>query len=349
MAIQGRAFAAATKVSGKVRLVMRRRLAVAFAVLIGMLAIAAHPGDARADVRVVTTIKPLHSLVAAVMKGRGSPHLIVKGMASPHDYALRPSDAAALQSSDAIFWIGPGLEAFLSTTLNKVGQKARIVAVGEDSGIIQRAYREQADWHFGPRHIGVKGSKSHRHGTHHGHGHDHGGADNAHVWLDPENAKVIVKVVAKTLADIDPKNRDAYLENAAEAERALGALQSELMASLAPLRGRNFVVFHDAYQHFEERFGVEASGAISLGDGRMPGARHLQALRKLVQDRNVVCVFSEPQFEPRLVQTLVQGTSARSGVLDPLGADLTPGPDLYAALLRRNATAMAACLEAAGQ
>lgn len=300
------------------------------------------PFTATADVAVVTTIKPLHSLVSAIMQGRGEPHLLIRGSGTPHEYALRPSDAAALQEAAIVFWIGPELETFLADGLAKSARRARIIALGTSERITQRVYREGEAWNTG----GHNHQASHGHG--HGHGHDHGGGNNPHIWLDPENAKVIAEMAGEALAKADPVNAPQYRTNVIRTVRELNALRTEVGKRVFGLQGRNYVVFHDAFQHFEERFGLPALGAVRLGDARMPGARRLAALRKTIVDRKVVCVFSEPQFEPRLVRTLIAGTGARSGMLDPLGADLEPGPGLYSKLLRRNAAAFEACLRPAG-
>ena len=294
------------------------------------------PLPAGASVNVVTTIKPVHALVAAVMKGVGQPYLIVKGGSSPHTYALRPSDAAALQGAAVVFWVGPSLETFLETGLPKLGASARIVELGTATGIVRRTYRRGADWHDDHDH----GSGGHGSGGHEAEEHTH----DPHVWLDPVNAEAIVLAAARALAAADPGRRDLYNANAAATVERLRQLKSDLERRLAALRGRNFFVFHDAYVHLEDRFRIPAAGAISLGNARAPGARHLRKLRKRIAQRKIACVFSEPQFEPKLVRTLIAGTSVRTGTLDPLGADLPAGPDLYFTLMARNAAALEACL-----
>lgn len=289
-----------------------------------------------ADVRVVTTLKPLHALVAGVMGARGRPHLIIRGMASPHDYALRPSDAAALQQAQAIFWIGPHLETFLAGRLGQIATGSRIVALADSAGIHQLRFRQGVDWSL-EAHDDHKGETDH-------HDDDHRGARDPHIWLDPANAKVIVNTVAGVLADIDPGGGADYRRNAAEMEARLDRLVNELGKRLKRVRGRRYIVFHDAYQHFQARFEVPAAAAISLGDGRQPGARRIERIRQQIAMRHVVCVFTEPQFAPKLVAALVRGTGVRSGVLDPIGAALPAGPDLYFILMRNIAKALEDCL-----
>jgi zinc transport system substrate-binding protein len=292
---------------------------------------------AHAEVRVVTTLKPLHALVAGVVGERGRPHLIMQGMASPHEYALRPSDAAALQHARVVFWIGPQLETFLAKSLGRIGAGARIVALGDAAGIRQLGFRQDVDWSAGTRTGNKNATHHHRNGGHHG-------ARDPHIWLDPDNAKVIVKTVARAMADVDPAGAGYYDRNAERMVERLDRLKDELARRLKAVRGRRYVVFHDAYQHFESRFGLPASAAISLGDGRLPGARRIAEIRKLIAARQVVCVFTEPQFTPKLVEAIVRGTGVRTGVLDPIGAALPAGPDLYFALLRNNAKALEDCL-----
>lgn len=290
---------------------------------------------AYADVSVVATIKPVHSLVAAVMEGVGAPHLIVKGAASPHFYALKPSDAEALQRANVIFWIGPDIETFLASKLENAPAGTRVVALGHSPGVRQLRYGE-----FGA-------GDGHDHGgvSHH---HDHHGAekspDNPHVWLDPVNAQAMVKAIGRTLSEVDPGHRDVYARNVASTVARLETLDRDLAARLKAIQGRKYLVFHDAFQHFGSRYAVPAAGVISLGGGRAPGARRLLALRTLIKREGVRCVFSEPQFEPRIIKPIIESGHVRSGVLDPLGASLPAGPQLYFALLRKNADALAKCL-----
>lgn len=299
---------------------------------------------ANAEVKVVATIKPVHSLVAAVTAGRGIPYLLVGGANSPHTYAMKPSDARALQSSDAIFWVGPAMETFLSGTLQSLPGRIQNVKLMEIDGIVQRRTRRGEAW------AGLSNADGHTAAsasTHDHHGHEHGPL-NPHIWLDPHNAKVIVGAVARVLVAIDPGGRDLYETNARKTLERLDALMAQMRRELAPVRQAPFLVFHDAYHHLEVRFDLNAVGAISLGDGRAPGARHVRALRERIESKSVACVFMEPQFTPRIVDALLAGTSARSGVLDPIGAAMAAGPDLYFTMMRENTKALAGCLSGRG-
>lgn len=294
--------------------------------LAGLLA--AQPAHADAP-RVVASIKPLHSLVAGVMKGVGAPHLLVQGFASPHHHAMRPSEARALANADVVFWIGESVEHFLIAPLGAA--KARVVALLEAPDVHVLPAREGGAW--------KTRENGHDHGHDHGHGHEDG-----HIWLDPRNAVAIAGTVARVLAEADPENAVRYRENAHDLAARLAALEKELAATLSTARQAPYVVFHDAYQYLEARFGLNAIGAVSVHTGRAPGASRLRELRRKIVDSGARCVFREPQFEPRLAQTISEGTGAAVDVLDPLGADGPPGEDAYFTLMRRIAESLVSCL-----
>lgn len=299
------------------------------------LALLLGAGHAAAFEGVVASIKPVHALVAGVMKGVGEPDLLLKGAASPHTYALRPSDAAALAKAKLVFWIGPHMEAFLTTPLESLAANAATVELDAAEGVVRLPLREGGA--FEPD--GDEGDAHDAHG--------HGGTD-AHVWLDPDNAKAMVAAIGRALAEADPADAAAYAANAAELSVRLDALSAEIAAELAPVRGKGFVVFHDAYQYFEKRFGMAAVGSITVSPEVMPGAARIAGIRDKVKALGVACVFAEPQFEPRLVDVVTEGTGARSGVLDPEASMLPPGPDLYFEMLRGLAASLRACLAPGG-
>jgi zinc transport system substrate-binding protein len=285
----------------------------------------------RAEPRVVVTIKPIHALVAAVMQGVGNPHLLIDGMGSPHTYALKPSDARALQQADLVVRVSPGLETFLDRPLRSLPAAVRVLTLVKAPGLVLLPLR------------GGSAFDTHEHAAAHDHPGDANGLD-PHLWLDPDNAVRIVRYVAETLAEIAPATADTFKANAdAEVER-ISRLKSELQNELRPLSGSRFIVFHDAYQYFEHAFHLSATGALTVSPDVQPSARRLTELRRKIAGQNVACVFAEPQFEPRLLRTIVEGTQARIGVLDPLGASLAPGPDMYEKLLRGLASSLAQCL-----
>lgn len=314
-------------------------LGCAAALGLGAAALWAQPAAADAP-DVVASVKPVHALVAAVMAGVGEPTLLVEGAGSPHTYALRPSDARALQDADLVFWVGRALETFLVRPLETLPQDARIVTLAEAPGVRLLETREGGVWgdHDGEHHD----EAGHEEGGAED-GHAHGPVD-GHIWLDPANARAIVAAAVAALGERDPANADAYAANGRAAVARIDALEAELRARLAPVKDRPYLVFHDAYHYFEDRFGLNAVGSITVSPEAQPGAGRLVALRDAIADLGAACVFSEPQFEPRLVETVVEGLPVGRGVLDPLGAELTPGPDLYAELLTGLADGLVACL-----
>ncbi|HWV21375.1 MAG TPA: zinc ABC transporter substrate-binding protein [Devosia sp.] len=303
-------------------------------------------GTAMAAPNVVASTKPVHSLVAAVMAGVGEPALIVKGAASPHTYSLRPSDASALESADIVFWTGHGMELFLADALKTLSTKAETVELAESPGIELLPMREGGA--FEPHSHGDEDHdhEGHGHDDHdgeHDHAHEHEEGD-MHFWLDPENAKLMVANIAQVLSKADPDNAATYNANAETEIAALGALETEIAATLAGVREKPFIVFHDAYQYFEKRFGLEVAGSITVSPEAMPGAARVDELRNKVSELGATCVFAEPNFEPAIVKTIVEGSTAKAGVLDPEGSALAEGPGLYGDLLRGIAAGLVDCL-----
>jgi zinc transport system substrate-binding protein len=317
---------------------MLKVLSTASAVFV-VLSLWASAGVAGDPPRVVVSIKPVHSLVAAVMEGVANPDLLLAGAGSPHAYALRPSDALALQEADAVFWIGENLEGFLARPLQALARGARLVTLHEAEGVRLLPGRESGGW------------QAHAHSQPdradaHEHGHQHENAD-MHIWLDPQNAQAMVRTIAKTLSQIDSRNKERYTANASLLDQRLTQLDIGLRERLAPVQGVPYIVFHDAYQYFEERYDLNAVGSLTVMPESQPGARRLYEIRARIIATGAQCVFSEPQFESALVETLVAGTRARTGVLDPLGATLAAGPDAYFELMHQLAKSLRSCLDEA--
>ena len=426
-----------------------------------------------ADVRVVTSIKPVHSLVAAVMQGAGTPDLIVEGAGSPHTYALKPSQAKQLQEADLVFWMSHDLEAFLEKSIDGIATKAVSVPLMESHGLMTLGFREggafddhghdehddhdehdkdddhdhekhddhddhddhdkdddhdhekhddhdehekhdkdddhdhekhddhdehekhdkdddhdhekhddhdehekhdKDDDHDHEKHDDHDEHEKHdkdddhdheKHDDHDEHEkhdkdddhdhekhddhdeHDHGEVD-PHVWLDPENAKAMVHEIEEALAKADPANAATYESNAEAVMAKLDSLVAEIDSELQPVKGRGYIVFHDAYQYFENRFGVSAIGSITVSPEVLPGAERISDLQEKVRSLDATCVFSEPQFEPKLVATVTENTNARFGVIDPLGAAIDEGPNLYFTLIRNMASSLKNCLLGSG-
>jgi len=297
---------------------------------------------ANADVSVVTSIKPVHSLVSGVMQGVGSPTVIIEGAGSPHTYSLKPSQAKQLQDADLVFWMGDELEPFLRGPIQNIAKNAKSIKLIEAHGLKKIKFREGGMFDEHDDHDD-HGHDKHAKDDHDDHGH---GEYDPHVWLDPINAKAIVHEIEEALVKADPKNAKEYKANADRIAGELDQLVKELRAQFQPVQQKGFIVFHDAYQYFEQRFGVSAIGSITVSPEVMPGAERVSELRNKIRGLKATCIFSEPQFEPKLVRTLVEGTGARAGVLDPLGASLTKGPNLYFQLVREMARSLKECLSA---
>lgn len=339
---------------------------------------------------VVATIKPLHSLVAGVMEGVGEPQLLIQGAASPHGFSLRPSDAAALESADLVFWIGEDLETFLSGPLESLASGATAIEMMDVPGMTILDLREgglfeahghgdeaghddhgddhddhaHEDEHAHDRdddadhdHAHDHAEDEHAHDDHehddHDHDHDHDavaaeGHDHAHgdghIWLDPQNARLMVAAITDALITADPDNGETYNANGQALTERLDALQAEIDAALEPVRGKPFFVFHDAYHYFEARFDIEATGSFTVNPEIAPGAGRLTEIQGVIAETDAVCVFAEPQFSPQVIETVSQGTDARVGTLDPLGAEIEDGPDLYFTLIENLAASLNECL-----
>ena len=287
---------------------------------------------------VVVSIKPIHSLVAGVMTGVGEPHLIVKGAASPHTFALRPSDARALENADVVFWVGETVEPFLTRPLQTIGAAAHSIELIGEGEVRVLAAREGGAW--GASGHTIHGPARHRDARSE---HDREHLD-GHIWLDPRNATAVTRIAVRVLAALDPGNAVTYRRNGDDLAYRLSILEAELTEGLRPIREVPYAVFHDAYQYLEQRYGLNAIGAISTHTGRAPGARSLQALRTRIIESDARCVFHEPQFDPKLVETLIGGTDVSAGVLDSMGAKVQPGAEAYFRIMRDISAALSNCL-----
>ena len=311
--------------------------------------------SANADVKVVTSIKPIHSLASYVMDGVGKPDVIVDGYNSPHGFSLKPSHAKMLENADLVIWIGEDLEAFLEKPLEAIAKKAKNIEVMDLKGIKKLKFREKNIFEGHDDH-GHDEHKEHGHDEHkdehkeHGHdehkehdgheGHAHGEHD-PHVWLDPMNAKVIVKEITKQLVQLDSKNSATYKANSKKALADIDKLTKNIKKDLS--KDLRFVVFHDAYQYFEKRFGIQVLGALTVNTDVMPGAEQLSEIREVIEHEKVNCIFSEPQFNPSIIKSIAKDTKVKTGILDPLGAKLDKGKNLYFDLLNNMASSFKGC------
>ena len=313
---------------------------------------------------VVVTIKPLHSLVAGVMAGVAEPYLLLKGSATPHHFQLKPSQALKLNKADLIIWVGPSLESPLVKTVKSIGSDKSSFEILKLADLTILEFRsphhhDHEDEH-NDEHAGKDGHEhdhdedhakkedhDHDHDEHHAkkdeHDHSHAGVD-PHIWLDTDNAIVITKAVRDRLSEIAPSHAKIFQKNAEAQIQRLEALKSELAGQLNPVKKRPYMVFHDAYQYFTKPIGLSFEGAITLNPSRPVSAAHLKELRETLNEKKIVCVFSEPQFSDKTVKALIGKADVKIGQLDPLGAALAEGPDAYSATLRGLADAFKSCL-----
>ena len=342
--------------------------------------------SANAEIKVVASIKPIHSLASYLMDGINKPDLIVDGYSSPHGFALKPSHAKMLQEADLIFWIGEDLENFLEKPLKSIAKKAEKIELMEIKGLKKLKFRERNifDGHDDHGHKEDKhkedghddhghdedGHKEDGHDDHghkedkhkedghddhghdedghkedghddHGHeGHAHGEYD-PHIWLDPENAKIILNEMVEHLVENDEKNASTYKSNLDKALKDIDKLLKNVKSEL----NKDFksIVFHDAYQYFEKRFNVNVLGAFTVNTDVLPGAEQLSEIREIIEHDKVSCVFSEPQFNPDIINAVAKDMNISTGVLDPLGATLNPGKDLYFDLIRNMSKSFKGC------
>lgn len=303
---------------------------------------------------VVTDIAPVHGLVSRVMEGIGSPELLLPPGVSPHGYALRPSQAQALQKADLLVWVGPELTPWLEKPLATLAGQARGLELLDTMPELLLSYAEHDDHDEGDDHDGHDedhGHEGHDEGDDHDNhdegddhdGHDHSGAD-PHAWLDPQVAGRWVGVIAKALTAADPDNAARYEENAAQARAELQALEADMNSALATVRHVPFVTFHDAYRYLQHRFDLNNVGTLRTGDATAPGAARVAALRAQIAESGAVCAFAEPQFDPSLLRAAGEHGDIRIATLDPMGAGLSPGPEFYPALMQSLVTALTDCL-----
>ena len=366
-------------------------------IIIPILTLTTFFTSVKAEIKVVASIKPIHSLATYLMEGVAKPKLIVDGYASPHGFALKPSHAKMLQEADLIFWVGEDLESFLEKPLNTIAKKAENIELMEIKGLNKLKFRERnifdghddhdhghkedkhkEEDHDDHDHKKKDGHKEDDHDDHdhkkkdghkeddhdhahkkkddhddhddHGHkkkddhddheGHHHGEHD-PHIWLDPINAKVILNEMVEHLIENDPNNASTYKSNLNKALKDLDKLTVDVMTELN--KSTPSIVFHDAYQYFEERFNVKVLGAFTVNTDVMPGAEQLAEIREIIDHDKITCIFSEPQFNPDIINAVAKDMDIKTGVLDPLGATLDPGKDLYFDLIKNMSKSFKGC------
>lgn len=309
----------------------------------GLLAAAAlvlSASQASAELKVVASIKPVHALLAEIVAGAGSAAVLVEGNASPHTYALKPSDAKAVNSADVFIRVSEGLEPFTAKLVKSLPSTVKVVTLEQAPGLTLLDKRTAAGFE---KHVHGKTVKDHAHD--HGHG-DAKGARDGHLWLDPVNAKAMTRAIAAALAERSPADAERIKANAVRLEARIDALHAELERDLKPLAGKPFIVFHDAYQYLEARYGLTAAVSITLNPETQPSAKRISEVRSKIAALGAVCVFAEPQFRSKLIDTVTEGTKARAGTLDPEGGGIPSGPEHYFQLMRNLAAGLKACLAA---
>ena len=329
-----------------------------FGPIIGLLLILT---PLKADINVVTSIKPLHSLTSYIMDGVNEPDLIIDGVASPHNFQIKPSHAKMLQKADLVIWVGEDLESFLPSALKSIPQNAVVFELLDQSGLKKLKFREKNifeghddhDEHGHDEHAKkeddhddhddeehAKKEDDHDDHGHDEHGHAHGDYD-PHIWLDPSNAKVIVKKITNQLSKIDKDNSSVYKANSKKLLKDLDGLIKEVKNEIN--KDASFVVFHDAYQYFEKRFGINVIGALTVNPDVMPGAEQLSEIREVIEEKKVKCIFSEPQFNPAIIKSIASDTGVKTGVLDPLGANINKSKNMYFNLIEDMSNALKDC------
>jgi zinc transport system substrate-binding protein len=293
-------------------------------------------GTAHGSLKVVASLKPVHSLLAGVMQGVAEPQLLLNDGQSPHSMSLKPSQVRILKEADLIVWVGAELEPALSQLLQPQSYRAEVVSLIEIPDLHLLPIRNRHEWHSHGHNHNQKGD----HSEHSPKAHMH---DN-HIWLSPENAAVIVRHLTGKLIELDNAHSAIYSNNSQILLDRLKTLDDQIRADLERITNTPYIVFHDAYQYFEAHFGMHTVGTVSINPEQLSGARHIHRLRQTIKQKGAHCLFTEPQFEPKLVNTLAQGLEVKIGQLDPLGMQLPAGPDCYFSLIQGLADGLLDCL-----
>ena len=310
---------------------MGSRFGFAVAVMLALICAGASP--AAAELKVVVTIKPIHSLVTQLMEGIGEPTLLVEGAASPHSFSLKPSGVRAIEAADVFIRVSQTLEPFTAKIAAALPESVHLVTLEEAPGV--RLLELRSGGTFEPHRHGVEARAD---------AGEPSGAKDGHIWLDPDNAKAIVNYLAQVLSARAPADAARLKANAEKLDAKIDALTAEIATETKPLRDRPFVVFHDAYQYFADRFDLDPVGSITVSPEMQPSAKRLSELRQKIRSLHAVCLFAEPLFQPNLVAAVIEGTDVRTSTLDPEGALLPAGGELYFQLMRNLAAGFRSCL-----
>jgi len=297
---------------------------------------------------VVVSIKPIHALVSGVMGDVGEPVLLLQGNESPHSYSLRPSQMRQLYQADLVVWIGENMESFLAKPLQNID--GQIISLLDTPNLTVLKPRHGGYWETTGHHQHVAHEEKHQKNPHeshhddHHHHHHHDGEVDMHIWLSPTNAQQIVKYITATLSQLYPEYSAIFQANAERIHHQLQDLDTTLATQLNPVQQHAYLVFHDAYQYFEQHYGLNAVGTVSVNPEQRPSAKRLHELRQQLATQQVVCIFSEPQFTARWLNSIIEGSQVKRGVLDPLGSELKAGETAYSTLLHNLADTLVNCL-----
>lgn len=285
------------------------------------------------NLKVIATIKPLHSLVASVMGNKGKLDLMVNSGLDPHIYRLKPSNIRQIHDSDVIFYIDPELEVFLKHILNRPYKNFTAVPIARQDGIDLIPYRTNKIWYKDDS--GKKPAEEEKENS----------LQDLHIWLNPANARRMVEIIEETLSRIDPANSLTYIQNSRKTITRIYNMEEDIREKLRPLRDKSMIVYHDAFQYFERSFALRSVGAIILRPDQSPSVKHIKKLKKLAKERNVTCVLGTPGAHPRIATVVMSGTNAGFGIVDPLGLYIEKGPNLYFDMMTEIAQSITDCQE----
>ena len=294
----------------------------------------------RADAAVVASLKPLGFIASAIADGVTETQVLLPDGASEHDYSLRPSDAKRLQNADLVVWIGPEMEAFMDKSTQSISA-AKKVTISQLDGVkplLMKGADDDGD------EGAEEGDHDHAHGEK-GDAHHHHGEYNMHLWLSPEIARLSAVAIHDKLVELMPQSRARLDANLKDFEANLAATDKQVANELAPVKGKGYFVFHDAYGYYEKHYGLTPLGHFTVNPEIQPGAQRLHQIRTQLVEQKATCVFAEPQFRPAVVESVARGTNVRMGTLDPLGTNIQLSKGSYPAFLTQLATQYASCLK----
>ena len=289
-----------------------------------------------ANAAVVASLKPLGFIASAIADGVTETQVLLPDGASEHDYSLRPSDVKRLQGADLVVWIGPEMEAFMEKSVSNIpaAKQVTIAQLKDVKPLLMKGADDDDDEHDHDHDHGEKGDAHHHHGDY-----------NMHLWLSPEIARASAVAIHGKLVELMPQSRAKLDANLKDFEAQLASTETQVGNELAPLKGKGYFVFHDAYGYFEKQFGLTPLGHFTVNPEIQPGAQRLHEIRTQLVEQKATCVFAEPQFRPAVVESVARGTSVRMGTLDPLGTNIKLGKTSYSEFLNQLANQYASCLK----